>query len=107
MLSSRLILIFLGIIFLIIVILSSSRIAGSLRQRFGSFIPTIRQSAETTPTPTPFEETGTPTPTFYFKITGTPANQIPATGPADLLWLTLGGCLIAGLSLRKFTTSSK
>lgn len=114
MTSSKLILIFLGFIFLIIVILSSNRIAGSLRTRFGKFLPSIKRSAETiSPTPTPtFEvKAKAPTPTVVYgeKIgdsTTIPNGEIPATGPADLFYIVIGGSLLAGLSLKKLTTTT-
>lgn len=105
MTSSRLILIFLGFIFLIIVILSSGRIAGGLRDRFGKFLP-ISKTATTEVTPTPTIEAETPTPTIVAGTTSTPSGQIPATGPAELAYFILGGSLIAGLALKRISNSS-
>lgn len=104
MASNRLILIFLGFIFLIIVILSSSRIAGGLRERFGKFLPTTNTTTETTPTLT--MEAETPTPTLIPGTTSTPSGEIPATGPAELAYLILGGSLIAGLALKRMSNTS-
>lgn len=109
MTSSRLILIFLAFIFFIIVTLSSSRISSALRSRFGKLIPSLTptvEDASLTPTPTIAMETPTPTPTIVYGGTkgGTNgAKSIPATGPADLAYLILGGSLFAGAALRKLT----
>ena len=115
MTSSRLILIFLGFIFVIIVILTSSKIAGALRSRFGGFFPTINTitTEEISPAPTLVlrneglvEETPTPTPTTppgQVKVTSTPSGNIPATGPAEVMWLLLFGSLLGGIALRKIS----
>ena len=104
MTSSRLILILLGIIFLVIVMLSSGKIAGTLRERFASFIPNIRPAEEITPSPTHFqEETPTPTPTVIYG-SSTETSEIPATGPNEIVWLVLGSSMVAGLSLKKFSS---
>lgn len=111
MTSSKLILIFLGFIFLIIVILSSSRISAALRSRFGKLIPAINTNTEgLTPTPTiEVSETPTPTPTIVYGRGTTNRNNsgknIPATGPADLAWLVLGGSFLTGVVLKKVTAS--
>lgn len=106
MTSSRLILIFLGFIFLIIVILSSNRIAGFLRERFGKFLPANNTTVETTPTPTSFMEGETPTPTLIPGTTSTPSGEIPSTGPTELAYLILGGSLVVGLAFKKVSDSS-
>lgn len=110
MTSSRIILIFLGFIFLIIVILSSSQISGVLRQRFGSFIPTLKPSIEEiVPTPTtPFieEKLLAPTPSIIYSGGGKKgdlAGEIPATGPEDFFWVILGGSFLIGVALKKIT----
>lgn len=112
MTSSRLILIFLGFIFLIIVILSSSRISTALRSRFGKLLPPLTptvEEASLTPTPTVLE-TLTPTPTVvYGRGTNGTVNKggtaspktIPAAGPADTVWLLLAGSFFAGVTLKK------
>lgn len=114
MTSSRLILIFLGFIFVIIVILTSSKIAGALRSRFGGFFPPINTTTteEISPAPTLVlspdvrrdeglvEEE-------QIKVTSTPSGNIPATGPAEIMWLLLGVSLLSGLSLRKFSSNSR
>lgn len=110
MTSSRLILIFLAFIFLIIIILSSTRISNSLRSRFGNMVPSLKPTTdEITPTPTVEEQVQTPTPTptiFYGKTTtnGKIVQNIPATGPADLVWLVLGGSFFTGVTLKKITS---
>lgn len=108
MTSSRLILIFLGFIFLIIVILSSKQIAKALRDRFGRLLPAAKVTTEEiAPTPTIIEaETPTPTPETKEQKETTSVKEVPATGPNDMLWIVLGGSLIAGITLKKFTTLS-
>lgn len=120
MLSNRLILIFLGIIFFLIVILTSNRISATLQERFGGFIPGLRPPTqeEITPTPTLSEEAEmfpTQTPTTTPETTaipmenrgeekgGPPIDKIPATGPFQLALLLLGGLLGVGVTLRKIT----
>jgi hypothetical protein len=106
--SSRLVLIFLGIILIVIVILSSSRIAGALKSRFGKLIPGQFAGAVITPTPTPFQVSPTPTKTVASNYSGptgksTPNSTIPATGPAEVAWVLIGGSGAAGFLLRKFS----
>lgn len=110
MTSSRLILIFLAFIFLIIILLSSNRIASTLRAKFSKFIPSLSPITDNiTPTPTIIEETPTPTltptPTIVYGNTNKRPNNstknIPATGPADLAWLILGGSFLSGITLKK------
>lgn len=109
--SNRLILIFLGIIFLIIVILTSSRIAGTLRQKFSAFLPSMSVTT-LTPTPTVTQKTFTPTPTPARQTGGTatanstPNGEIPATGTSDWIWLLLGGSLLVGISLNRLSFNS-
>lgn len=107
--SSRLVLIFLGIILIVIVILSSSRIAGALKSRFGKLIPGLQFAGTSlTPTPTPFQVSPTPTKTVTSNYSGptgksTPNGSIPATGPAEVVWVLIGGSGAAGFLLRKFS----
>ncbi len=105
--SNRLILIFLGFIFVIVIILTSNKITASLRQRFGNILPTPKVTTEEI-TPTPIEEaiTLTPTPTFFSGSSSTPSNEIPATGPNDFMWFILGISLITGLTLRNIKTKA-
>ena len=112
MTSSRLILIFLAFIFLIIILLSSNRIATTLRSKFGKMIPSLSPITENiTPTPTFIEETPTPTltptPTVVYGNTNKRSNNstksIPATGPEDLAWFILGGSFFSGIVLKRIT----
>jgi hypothetical protein len=109
--SNRLIFLFLGIILLVVVILSSKRIATTLRGWFGKYIPAI-QTTEFSPTPTPTVTptmgvlSPTPTPrknAFPTQQGSTPSSQIPATGPETVVWLLLGGGVTGGLTLRKLS----
>ncbi|MCJ7740794.1 hypothetical protein MUP32_05800 [Candidatus Microgenomates bacterium] len=125
--SSRIILVFLGFIFIVIVILSSGRIAVALRSRLGQFFPFMKSTSLTTPpkiTPTltpsavyKISPTSMPSPTlsaFYGGQNTTKGGQnttkggvttaeIPATGPNDLLWVILGGSTAIGYSLKKLS----
>lgn len=113
--SSRLILIFLGFIFLIIILLSSNKIATALRSRFGKFVPTLNVSGKISPTPTPTMALKTPTPTKLPTITagqtgrfgggekGSPPGEIPATGPSEVVWLILTGSALVGVTLKKLS----
>ncbi|MBI2617674.1 hypothetical protein HYW55_06075 [Candidatus Gottesmanbacteria bacterium] len=126
MTSSRFILIFLGFIFIIIILLTSNRIAGALRSRFGRFIPSIFPiTASGTPTPTNLAEViptqtppSTPTPyTSRFPIGtqsttkgGVPqtaksstTNETPATGPESIAFVLLGGSFLTGSLLKRFS----
>lgn len=112
MTSSKLILIFLAFIFLLIIILSSNKIASSLRSRFGNLLPSISPiSEDITPTPV-IEEviTSTPTPTVIYGKNSTKTNSsvksIPASGPADLAWLLLGGSFASGVILKKLSSKN-
>lgn len=108
MTSNRLILIFLAFIFVIIVILSSSRISNALRTRFGGLVPPLKPTTEDI-TPTPIAETitSTPTPTTVYgqPTTKGGAKSIPATGPEELLWLVLGGSFLAGVTLKQIAAN--
>lgn len=114
MTSSRLILIFLAFIFLIIVVLSSNRISAALRSRFAGMVPSLKPTTEDiTPTPTIEIETPTPTPTVIYggngKTSGNNQNakSIPATGPAELAWLVLGGSFFTGVALKRISTTKR
>lgn len=140
MTSSRLMLIFLGFIIIIIVVLSSNKIAGALKTRFGGFIPSLKPYAEkVTPTPSKYiamisptiaptasytasftapDEKGGKTGGFgqitngsktsnrntYAQKGATPAKEIPATGPQDLVLLMLGGSFLGGIVLKGLTS---
>lgn len=114
--SSRIILLFLGFIFIIIVILSSAKIAGGLRQRFGKFIPggTVTSDISITPSIMP-TVTLTPQPTNKVSAPSTnkggqpvskssPASETPATGPAETAWLIISGSLLTGIGIRKLAS---
>lgn len=130
MTSSRFILIFLGFIFVIIVLLTSSRIAGALRSRFGKLIPSIFPiTASSSPTPKISQITPNvlPSPTSYASRfpTGTPkggsnaptaqrdapdgasqssqTGETPATGPETLLYALLGGSFLTGSLLKRYS----
>lgn len=119
MTSSKFILIFLGFIFVVVVLLTSNRIAGALRDRFGKLIPPLSflSAADTTPTPVP-------SPTVYVsrfptgtassgttttkgglvntpEAKSTPTGETPATGPETFIYLLLGGSFLAGSLLKK------
>ncbi len=109
--SSRIILLFLGFIFIIIVILSSAKIAGGLRARFGKFIPggTVTSDISITPSAAP-TATLTPKPTVTAPSTNkggqpisksSPASETPATGPRETAWLIISGSLLTGIVIRK------
>lgn len=127
--SSKLVLIFLGIILVVIVILTSNRIAAFLRSRFGNLVPPLKFSAvETTPTPTlpptpSIFPTGTTTkgglntyPTSnptentkggissYPSANSTPMKQIPSTGPEELGFALIGGSAGIGFILKKISS---
>jgi hypothetical protein len=105
--SSRLILIFLGFILVIIVILTSGQIAGALKKRFGNVIPQAKVISENI-TPTPTEEpTPTETPFYNGKKGGSVNNEIPATGPADIVYLLLGGSMATGFVFKKLSSKVK
>lgn len=110
--SSRIILLFLGFIFIIIVILSSAKIAGGLRARFGKYLPggTITSDISITPEVMP-TLTLTPEPTTTAPVTNkggqpvsksSPTSETPATGPAETAWLIISGSLLTGIGIRNF-----
>lgn len=98
---------------MVIVILTSNRIAGFLKSRFGNVIPGLKFSAvETTPTPTPrpteIPTKGGITPGGSTKTypTGqsTSNSQIPATGPEEFVYLLLAGSAGTGFILKKISS---
>lgn len=114
--SSRIILLFLGFIFIIIVILSSAKIAGGLRARFGKFLPggTVTSNISATPSVMP-SATLTPKPTMTVSAPvtnkggqpvskSTPTSETPATGPAETTLLIISGSLLTGIGIRKFVS---
>lgn len=115
--SSRLILIFLGFIFLIIVILTSNQIAAGLRKKFGNIIPSPKLISGATVTPSVSPKM-TVTPTLSPSgngiyngsskggIKSTPSGQTPATGPEDFAYLILGGSAGIGFIFKRFSRLS-
>lgn len=115
--SNRFILLFLGIVFVIIVILSSAKIGGFLRTRFGRFLPvSLQNTSKVTPTPTVIT---TPTPILTLtpspvpvsktngKIKAAQSDEIPATGPNELVWLVLGSSFFIGISFKKIASFTR
>lgn len=111
--SNRLVFLFLGIIFLVIIILSSSRIASTLRGWFGKYIPPSFQGITLSITPIvtaiPTKIAQAPSPTLIPKnegnvigtTKGTPSTQIPATGPQEVVWFLVGASATGAIVLRK------
>lgn len=113
--STRTILIFLGFIFLIIVIISSGKIAGALRDRLGKIIPgfTLSSGVKLTPTVTPTKSsapTVTPTPTSQAKYQSNAkssvSGEIPATGPESFSYILISASLLGGIYLKRFAKRS-
>jgi hypothetical protein len=107
--SNRIILVFLALIFVIVVILTRTRIVAGIQSRLGGIIsgkPKTSAAQILTPTPTQSSnrfvlyDSITPTPTVFYGKGSSPAGQTPATGPADFLWITIAGSLTLGLILR-------
>jgi len=113
MTSSRLILLFLGIIFLLILILSSNKIGGFLHQKFGRFLPSFKPPFEEVITPSPtFSPSPSPSPTQAKKKELLPSPtieegarppEIPATGAKEDLTFLLIGSLLLGVLIRKIS----
>lgn len=118
MTSGRLILIFIGFVIVAIILLSSNKIASSLRSKFSGVLPPIGVTGKITPTlhpsPTSSFSMITPAPTVaYIKPTSAPVysssspnGEIPATGPADLAWMLLGSSATIGVALRMLSKKS-
>jgi hypothetical protein len=121
--SNRLALLFLGFILIIVLVLSSKRIAGFLRSRFSRFLPSsITTEEQITPTPTPISslvditkkgklQKSTPTPIrspqIALKKGAPPTGEIPATGPAEVVWMLLGSGAAGGIIIRKLSSRPK
>lgn len=110
MTSTRLILVFLGIIFLIIVVLAGRRISTNLKNSLaGLNIPGFRGAQITlTPTPTVTGEAKggvvpTMTPVVLEKKESSDNGEIPATGANEIAYFVISGGLIGGAVLRKVT----
>ncbi|OGF98737.1 hypothetical protein A3D78_07250 [Candidatus Gottesmanbacteria bacterium RIFCSPHIGHO2_02_FULL_39_14] len=99
MTSSRFILALLGLIFIIIVILSSGRILDTLRKRSGT--PTQNQVKETQITVTP--ETKKANKKTALEPTAVPpeGKEIPQTGPLGIAYIILGGGLLTGIAIKR------
>jgi hypothetical protein len=117
MTSSRFVLVFLGFVFIVIVVLSSGRIAGALRSRFGGFFPTPNilsdsssQTLQSTPTPThapqpTMSPTNAPKPTVTVtNRQSVPIRETPATGLETIFFITTSLGLGTGLYLRRKTS---
>ncbi|OGG06979.1 hypothetical protein A3D05_02390 [Candidatus Gottesmanbacteria bacterium RIFCSPHIGHO2_02_FULL_40_24] len=97
MASSRFILALLGLIFIVIVLLSSSKILESIRSRTGLLtqnnqVEDSTQAPARTPTTVPTgrdasENKTSPPPE---------SKETPSTGPTEIIYLLLGGGLITG-----------
>lgn len=121
--SNRLIFLFLAIVLLVVVILSSKRIATTLRSLFGKYVPGVQNIEEVTPSPTltpfPTLKASSPTPISNRIASPTPnlrkypattqksslSDTIPSTGPESVVWLLLGGGLTSGFTLRRWGSS--
>jgi hypothetical protein len=105
--TGRFIIVFLGFVFLLIVIFASKNIAGLMRDRFGRFLPTnVPGKNLVSPTPIPLltpsiEKRSTSIP--YETKTSTNGDEIPATGPEALAWIVISGSLSGGLILNKYS----
>jgi hypothetical protein len=120
--SSKLILFFIGIILLIIIILSSNKLGIFFRQKFGKYLPsTLSPASKVSPTPIRMFISPTATPVIYnsainnnskksqvyYSGKSTSSDQIPATGPENILYLLLSGSMITGFTLNKIASRSK
>ena len=108
MTSSRVI--FLALIFLVIIVLSSNKIADFLKNRFGRYFPTPSavsvQESNVIVTPTPTQTNGFPvSPTLEYKSDNEKATEIPKTGPSEIMLVVIGGSLVAGTVIK--TVSKK
>lgn len=89
--SNRFILALLGIIFLVIVVMSSSRLIDAIRKKTGLQKSQI-SDAQISVTPTLIEEK---------KVVGV-GSEIPSTGPNEVLYLALGGGIAFGTLIKRF-----
>jgi len=99
--SNKLVLVFLGIIVVIIIILSSQKISNSLRARLGPYLP-IKPAVSITPSPSPVKRVTyvTPTPVYNSFINTSSADNIPSTGPEIINYAALLGLLAGGVGLK-------
>lgn len=101
MTSSRIILAALGLFFLVLIVLSSSRIIQSIRNKIG-LNPSQEQiqNSQISVTPSPLgNSTETPTKPVTFE-----GKEIPGTGPLTTVYVLLGGGLFSGVLLRQMTS---
>lgn len=110
MLSNRLILIFLGVIFVIIIVLSSQKLSAGIKSRFGGLLPATRPVPTlAVPLPQAAAQKLNPTPTLARfgntnnKTVSSSVAQIPSTGPADLSLGVIASFAGFGLILRKLS----
>lgn len=103
MTSNRMVLGILGIVFLVIVILSSSKILDSLRKKTGIF-PKREEIKNTniTATPIPLSDRNGANDKNNNESTTFNGSETPATGPSALIYLLLGGGIFAGAAIKKF-----
>ena len=113
MLSNKIILIFLGIIFLIIIILSSQRLSGGLKNRLSGLfpgvksIPTVSPIPSTTPSPTR-HPTAISNAQEQIKNNQNGQNgvsQIPSTGADPLSLALIATFASGGLILKRLSSS--
>ena len=101
MTSSRIILAALGLFFLVLIVLSSSRIIQSIRNKLGLNSSKEQiQSSQISVTPSPLDNNiETPTKPVTFE-----GKEIPGTGPLTIVYVLLGGGLFSGVLLRQMTS---
>lgn len=111
MVSNRLILVFLGIIFILIVVFSGNRIAQTFKSGLARIFPRTQiGSGSVTPSPTPrlLGNFTSPTPKNGFtkgeQTTAPPeTEQIPSTGPQEITYVLFGGSALVGILTRYLT----
>lgn len=101
--SNRFILALLGIIFLVIVVMSSSRLIDAIRKKTGLQKSQI-SDAQISMTPTPIEAQIEENKAVevaqnnkQFK-----GSEIPSTGPNEVLYIVLGGGIAFGTLIKRF-----
>lgn len=109
--STKIILALLGLIIIVILLLTSQRFTGGLRNRFSGLFPGIQQVEKTTtPTPKPTSVAHMPTPTKIQLGTGRqtqtkggPIAQTPDTGATEISFVMISSFGIVGYTLRRLT----
>lgn len=108
--SNRVILIFLGVIFLIIIVLSSQKLSVGIRNKAAGLFPSIKTvptstpegaSLSTTPSLTP-----TPTTAHFARNKNTP-SQTPNTGAGSLSLIILGVAGASGFVVKRLSTEAR